>query len=513
MFKKIIKNTSIVSAAVFISRVLGLIRDVLIAQFFGTSALLEAFLVAFRLPNLFRSVFAEGFSDSVATPVLSEYANDRKRLFLLNNHLLSIFSIILIVFSIFGVIFSKYLVALIAPGFLGDAYKFQAAVFFTKVTFFYLFLIGISSICVSTLYVLKKFFAASIIPAFLNVSFIIGILVFNKYLHNYILVICVIVAGIIQVMVSFLVLRQAGLKFSFNLKQALADKVIARMFKLFIPRVWASIVYHLSVFIDTIFSSLSAIVGTGALAAVYYANRFILLPVALIAIPISRVAVVDLSFYHKNNNMEEFKKLFVFSFQNIVFFVVPITVFFIFMHQAVIDVVYRRGAFDLSSFMMTSSVLLFYSLGLFFFCAIKLMVNSFYAMKNTVIPAKTATAALIVNVILSAILMYPLKIGGVALGSSIAAGLNFLLLYRLFIREVGVIDWQDTGCQFLKILFLSLIASLFSRLAWDNLVFCRYIKMSLILVFYVMIIVAGGYLFHLKQVRYINKWLRLRFRN
>jgi len=134
-------------------------------------------------------------------------------------------------------------------------------------------------------------------------------------------------------------------------------------------------------------------------------------------------------------------------------------------------------------------------------------------MKNTVIPAKTATVALIINVILSALLMYPLKIGGVALGSSIAAGFNFFLLYLFFLREVGTIDWQDTGYQFIKILFLSLMASLFSRLVWDNLIFCRYIKMSLILVFYLLIIVAGGYFFHLKQVRYINKWLRIKSKN
>ncbi len=203
---------------------------------------------------------------------------------------------------------------------MAETFKFNLAVSFTRITFIYLFLIGISANIVSLLYSLKKFFIPAINPIFLNISFIIGIIFFSKFYENYILIICVVVAGFLQVIFPFIFLKREGFVFKFNFFKSLKESEVIRMLKLFIPRIWASIVYHLSVFIDTMFSSLVSIVGQGALASVYYANRLIQLPFALVALSISRVAIVDLSAYHKKGNMDDFKKLFVFSFQNIYFF-------------------------------------------------------------------------------------------------------------------------------------------------------------------------------------------------
>jgi len=429
MRAKIIKNTYTLGLGTLFSRILGFVRDILIARFFGTSGLLEAFIVSFRLPNIFRSIFAEGFSDSVATPVLSEYQKDRQQIFKLGSHLLSLFFVVLLIFTILGAIFAKFLVILIAPGFVSQVSKFNLAVSFTRITFIYLFLISLTSVMISLLYSLKKFFIPAINPAFLNLSFIVGIIFFSQFFENYILIACVLTAGVIQLIFPYLALRKQGFRFQFNFFQALKNSVVSRMLKLFLPRIWSSLIYHLSVFVDTIFSSLTLIVGAGALAAVYYANRLIQFPFALIALSISRVAIVDLSSYHSQGNSGDFKKLFVFSFQNIIFFIIPLSIIFICIPDAIISVIFARGAFDLYSLQMTSSVLFFYSFGLFFFCAIKLLVNSFYSLKDTVLPAKTASFSLVVNIVLSAILMFPLKIGGVALGSSLAAACNFCLTF------------------------------------------------------------------------------------
>ena len=278
------------------------------------------------------------------------------------------------------------------------------------------------------------------------------------------------------------------------------------MLKLFIPRIWSSVVYQLSIFIDTIFSSLTLIVGQGALAAIYYANRLIQFPFALIALSVSRVAIVDLSSYHRKGNMEGFKKLFVFSLQNIIFFIVPLSVLFMFLSQGIIEVIFLRGKFDAYSLSITSSVLFFYTFGLFFFCGIKLLVNSFYSLKDTVIPAKTATISLVVNIVLSAILMFPLKISGVALGSSLAAMLNFFLLYYHFKKKIGEIDWEDTKSQFFKILFLSLIIGMFSRFLWSSMFINRYFKMLIVLVSSLFLFISIGYFMGLKQIRYLKRW-------
>ncbi|MBU2103249.1 MAG: murein biosynthesis integral membrane protein MurJ [Candidatus Omnitrophica bacterium] len=456
MFKKVIKNTTIISAGTLASRVLGFIRDILIARFFGTSDILEAFLVAFRLPNIFRSIFAEGFTDSVATPVLSEYQNEREKLFEVGNHLLLIFSIVLSCFTILGIVFSKYLVLGFAPGYAANVEKFTLAVSFTKITFIYLLLISLSSIAVSILYALKKFFVPAINPIFLNVVFIPGILLFGNSLKTYILVICVLVAGFFELLFPCVALARYGFVFTFvrqirdirvSVATAFRDPTIRRMLKLFLPRVWSSVVYHLNVFLDTVFASLTFITGAGALAGIYYANRLIQFPFALIALAIAPVIVVDFSSYHKEGNTQDFKKLLVFSFQNIVFFIVPVSVVFVCIPDIILDVLFKRGEFGVSSLAITSSVLFFYSFGLFFFCLIKLFVTTFYSLKDTVTPARTATIALIINGVASAILMFPLKIGGVALGTSLAAIVNCILLYRALTRRLGVIDWGDTGSQ------------------------------------------------------------------
>ncbi|RKY38261.1 MAG: murein biosynthesis integral membrane protein MurJ, partial [Candidatus Omnitrophota bacterium] len=139
MLKRLAKNTTVLSLGTLFCRILGLIRDILIATYFGTSKILEAFIVAFRIPNVFRSLLGEGFSDSVATPVLSEYHNQRERFLLLGRRLFSVSLIILGIVVILGILFSKYLVIVIAPGFLKDSYKLSLANIFTKITFFYLF--------------------------------------------------------------------------------------------------------------------------------------------------------------------------------------------------------------------------------------------------------------------------------------------------------------------------------------------------------------------------------------
>jgi len=507
MFKKIIKHTSIMTIGTFVSRILGFIRDILMANFFGTSDVFEAFLVAFRLPNIFRSIFAEGFTDSVATPVMSEYHDNKEKVFETGRHLLSIFSIILCLFTLLGVVFSRQLVMLTAPGYLSNVYKFSLAVSFTRITFFYLLLIGLSSVMVSMLYSLKKFFVPAFNPIFLNVTFIPGILFFSGYFKNYILVICVIVAGILELLFPLLVLNKNGFVFKFNIRASLADPAIGKMFRLFIPRVWSSVVYQLNVFVDTIFASFAQITGLGALAAINYANRLIQLPFALIVLSIAPVVVVDLSKHHKDGNLEDFKKLLVFSFQNVIFFVTPVALIFMFLSKAIIDVLFKRGEFGVHSLNITSSVLFFYAFGVLFFCINRLLVTSFYALKDTRTPAKVATVALLINVVFSAALMFPLKIGGVALATSISACVSCIALYIYLVKKIGKINWADTKTQFFRVILLSLLIALLSYFLWYNLSYGKYLKTLMIAFLSFAIFLILGFVLELKQIVYLKRWI------
>jgi len=490
-----------------ISRILGFIRDVLMAKFFGTSDIFEAFLVAFRLPNIFRSIFAEGFTDSVATPVMSEYNEDKEKVFEIGSRLLCIFFIVLCLFTLLGIVFSRQLVMLTAPGYIPNLYKFNLAVSYTRITFFYLLLIGLSSAMVSMLYSLKKFFVPAFNPVFLNITFIPGILFFSGYFKDYILVACVVVAGILELLFPLLALKKNGFIFKFDIKASLADPILRKMFRLFVPRIWSSIVYQLNVFVDTIFASFAQITGVGALAAINYANRLTQLPFALIVLSIAPVVVVDLSKHHKDGNFEDFKKLLIFSFQNIIFFVVPIALIFIFLPKAIIDVLFKRGEFDAYSLNITSSVLFFYAFGVFFFCINRLLVTSFYAIKDTRTPARVATIALLLNVVLSAILMFPLKIGGVALATSISASVSSVLLYRSLIKKLGKINWDNTKEQAVRLILLSFFIALFASFLWSSLAYDKYIKALIISGASLIIFLGLGFILRLKQIIYLKQWI------
>ena len=510
MFKRLVKNTTLLSSGTFLSRILGLIRDIVIAKYFGTSAALEAFIAAFKIPNLLRSLLGEGFSDSVATPVFSEYRKDQKKIKDLGSKTFSLFVILLLIFTFLGIILAPFLITITALGFLKDPYKFNLAVKFSRGVFFYLFFIGLVALFNSFFYVRKKFFLPAFLPLLFNLFLIFGILFFKKYLNGYILVLSVLVSAFLQFVISFFFLRfkeKIILKIV-SFKEIFKDRDISRMIKLFFPRIWSSIVYQLSVFVDTNFSSLSWIVGEGALAAIYYANRIIQFPLALIAVSLSRVAIVDFSYLYKEKRYDEFKQLFLFSFKSILFFILPFSMILIFVGNNILEVLFKRGAFGDYSLNLTSWVLFFYSFGLFFFCGIKLLVNSFYALKDTITPARSATFALIINVVLSAFLIFPLKIGGVALASTLAAAFNFFyLLYKLNQQIGKLLYWNELKGYLLKLIFLSIISALFFKSIFIFGEYNKYIKLLLAILAGTNSFLIGGSLLKIEQIIFLKKWI------
>ncbi len=507
MFKKIAKNTTILGLGTLFSRVLGLIRDVLIAKYFGTSSLLEVFIVSFRIPNLLRAFLGEGFSDSIATPYLSAHTKNKKRIEELGNNLISIFLFVLTVVTLGGIFFSRYIVMLVAPGFVSDSYKFNLAVSFLRITFFYILFMGIAANLKSMLYALRKFTPASFVPSLLNISFIIGILFLRGIFNNFVLVVSVVTAGLLQVVSYYLLLNREKIRIKFTPQDAFKDREIKLMFKSSLPRMWSSVVYQLNVLVDTIFSSLSFIVGSGALAAIYYANRIVQFPLALIALSISRVAIVDFSQFHREGRRDDFKKLFIFSFRNLMFFIIPISIVIMFIPKEIIKALFLRGEFSTYSLRITANTLFFYSFGLFFFCGIKLLVNVFYSLKDTLTPAKVSTLSLLVNAVLSAVFMFPLKVGGIALASSIAAALNFFLLLGILRRRIGFFEDYVFYVDLFKLILVGVILGVVSRLIFF-LNFNVIVELLLAGVIDVILLFVIADIIRLRQSDFIKVWIR-----
>jgi putative peptidoglycan lipid II flippase len=238
-------------------------------------------------------------------------------------------------------------------------------------------------------------------------------------------------------------------------------------------------------------------------AAFYYANRLIQFPFALIALSLAQVVVVDFSIYHKENKMEEFKKLLIFSFQGALLLIVPISVMFMFLSREIIDVLYRHGDFSRSDLIPTADVLLYLSVGLTMFCLSKLMMSCYYALKDTRTPAKAATITLLINAAASALLMFPMKLSGIALGTSIAGVANFWILYHSLVKKVGKFDWQDTFTQFIKILVLSIIMGLAAKFLWFIAPYNRYLKIVLSLAGGSMVFIVFGRAWKLRYLDYL----------
>lgn len=511
-FQKLIKNTFIVSLGTFSSRILGFVRDILIAKFFGTGAVIEAFFVAFSIPNMFRALVGEGAADSVVVPVISEYVHDKPKKEFYNacSSIILVSSILLLCLTVLGIIFSRFLVKVIAFGFSKDPGKFSFTVTLTQLIFPYLLFICLGAIIGGVLFALKKFFAPAFSPIILNIVLILILLILPVYPYSPILLLAigVLLSGILQFFAHYISLTKSGFTFNWRIRQVIRHPVVSKMWRLFIPRLWGGSVYHLNLLIDRALATLFWIVGTGGVAAVYYSNRLIQLPLAVFGLSVSRAVLPDLSSLRNQGNFSQYKSTLTFSFANLAFFLVPASVGLAVLSGPIVEVIYKRGAFDAYSLSITSWALLFYSLGLFFFAGIKLLVNCFYSLQDTTTPAKTASYTLGVNIVLSLILMRPMKIGGLALASSIAAAFNFFVLYFVLHHRLKGLEHKKIWFNFLKILASSLVMGIIILLAWDNLaLWSRIAKLIMVIIVGFIGFLVTSFIFKVEHSRQFLKWV------
>jgi len=470
----IIKSASIVGLGTLLSRILGFVRDLLLARFFGTGAAISAFVVAFRIPNSLRDLIGEGASNAAFVPVFSEYISHGRKneLWRLINIFFLISSVVLSLITILGIVCSPFIVRLIAPGFSKDPANLLLTVKLTRIMFPYILLIGLTAYTIGVLYSFKSFVTPAFGSCLLNIALIGGIFVSFRLFKEPVfgLAISVLVGGLLQLLFQVNALYKRGLSFTRYgpLEFSFNHPDIRRITRLLVPRTIASAVYQFNIFVDTIFASLFWLVGRGAISAIFYANRLIQFPLAIFGFAISNVTLPTMSSLAAKNDLEGIKDMLSFSLRVIFFILTPIAVGFCILSVPIIRVLFQRGAFDSYSTSLTSSALLFYTFGLLAFAADKILINGFYSLKDTLTPLKTAVFALLVNVILNSILIKPLKIGGLALASSISANLNFFLLYLLLRKKIGRLNEAQILNSFFKIIFASLIMAIVIILVWRN---------------------------------------------
>ncbi len=435
------KNAWTIGIGILLSRLLGFVRDILIGAYLGTSELAQAFFVAFKLPNLLRDIAAEGAASSSFIPVLTQYkSQNTEEYYSLVGSLYSTMSLILLGISTIGVLFSPVLVSIIAPGFLQSPNLFHTTVSLARVLFPFLFFIGIFSINMSVLHTEGRFLTTALGQPVFNASVIISLLFITPFtLPVNAICIGIWIGAILQITLQFVSLVNLG--YRPNIVKLHIHPGIKEMLKLFVPRIFGTVIYHINILIDTILASITSIVGSGGIAAIYYANRLMQFPLALFSISIAQAVLPHLSNRHAEGHGEgilgnDLQKAILAS----AFFIVPSGIFLAMCRRLIISVIFKRGAFNSYAVDITSSVLLYYAIGLIAFSVIKILVSSFYSIHDTKTPVKTAGISLIINTLLNIALMFPMKIAGLALASAIAGSVNAILLAHLLNKRIKFIN-------------------------------------------------------------------------
>ena len=504
--KLLIKSTGTIGFATAISRILGFVRDIVIANLFGTNPAAGAFFVAFRIPNSLRDLVGEGASNAAIVPVLSEYKarGEDEEFRRISKVLLNISFTALSVLTVLGIIFSPLVVRLIAPGFTRDPNTLNLTIQLNRMIFPYLILIGLTACTMGILNTLKHFASPAFGPCLLNLAMILAAVLLCPKFGVTGLVAGVLVGGLLQLSLNMLVMKKKGIAMDF--KAGFRHPAVKKIGKLLIPRAFGSAVYQVNIFVDTMLGSLSWIVGTGGVAALYYANRLIQFPLAIFGLALAQAALPKMSHEFSMKDIPRLKDTLSFSLRITFLIMIPASIGLAVLGAPIIRMLFQRGEFTEYSTQITQSALFFYAFGLCAYGGIKLLVTCLYSMQDTITPVKTAFICVIINVVLNLILMWPLKLGGLALATSISATVNFLLLYTHLKKKIGRLGTREILNSFLRVLSASIVMGLILKLISAYVLNFKGLLLAIILG--AIAFIGAAYIFRVEELRRALDWVR-----
>lgn len=511
--RSLIQSTSILALGTLSSRILGFLRDIVLARLLGTGMKADAFFVAFKIPNLFRDLIGEGATNAAVIPVLSEYKEkEQGKAFVDLVSILRVWALIILgVMTVLGILLAPFIVRLMAPGFIDDSEKLSLTVHLTRWLFPYLILIGLTAYSMGVLFTFRSFTAPAFGPCLLNMAMISSALICLRFMKEPLagLVWGVLIGGILQLAFQWRAMSRIGIQSS--RPKTLRHPAVIRIGRLLIPRMVGAGVYQLTVFIDTFCASLATIVGEGGISAIYYANRIIQCPMGIFSVAMASAVLPTLSGLASKNDVVSLKKTLVFSLENIFFVMCPITIGLLLLSEPIIRIFFQRGEFGLYSTMITASALSYYAIGLFSFGGIKILVTAFHALQDTRTPVKVAALCLVVNAVLNFILMFPMKVGGIALASSVAGTLDFLILFYVLDRRLGGLD-PGLFLYFLKVLAAASLTGIGIFWCWNHVLFANEIFKFIVLgIGSVLFYEAVCLLLRVKQAQAVRDWAKEMF--
>jgi putative peptidoglycan lipid II flippase len=438
-----------------LSRLLGLLREMIMAWLFGAKEVADAFYVAFRLPNLLRELAAEGSMSAGFIPVFTEYLSKRSRQEArsLANASFTIICILLAAVSLLGILAAPWLVRVIAPGFTAHADKFELTVVLTRIMFPFLLFIGLAALTMGVLNSLKAFQAPALAPSAFNICAIALMVGLAPWFDQAVIAAAlgVLVGGLAQFAVQLPSLSAHGM--GFRWRWAPTHPGLRQMLWLILPTTIGLSVSQVNLVVNTMLASL---LPDGSVSYLNYAMRLIQFPLGLFGVAVATAILPTLSGHAALGEQAAFRQTTAFGLRLVFFISLPSMVGLIMLREPIVQVLFQHGAFDAQAAAGTAGALVAYSLGLWAFAGFRVVVQAFYAMQDTRTPVKVAVAAMASNVLLGLLLMGPLRHVGLALATSIASIINFLWLLILLHRRQGALPVHEILRSHAKVLLASL---------------------------------------------------------
>ena len=461
----LLSSATVFSFYTLISRILGYLRDILIAIFLGASIFADAFFVAFRLPNTFRRLFAEGTFNAAFIPsYTSAKIEDKKKGKKFADDVLSSLLVILLFIVTIVEIFTPYLIYIIAPGFLEDEIKFNLAVELTRITFPFLLFVSLSSFFAGILNSNNKFAAAAAAPIILNVVLILSLI------YSYIrgldysrqLSYGVTLAGIIQLFFLIYVTKKFY-KPVLNFKFRLNNKV-KFFFNKLLPSILSSGVTQINILVGTIIASFQ----TGAVSYLYYADRVYQINLAIAGIAVGTVSLPVLSKAFKSKNLKKISNIQNKSFELSLLFSIPASFGLIFASKEIVNALFGYGSFSVNDVEMTAVALKFFGFGVPAFALIKILSNFFFARDNTKTPFYISALVVFLNILISVSFFNKIGFIIIPIATSISTWFGvFIYIYLLNSKKILLLKNQ-LMINFIKILISTIIMSAILLISLDN---------------------------------------------
>ena len=450
----VLEAAGIVGMATFSSRILGFVRDMVLARLFGATPAADAFFVAFRIPSLLRELFAEGSMSSAFIPVFTEYRSLRSKqeAWELASAVFTTLLTVVTLVTVVGILAAPWLVQWLAPGFQTDPEKLKLTTLLARVMFPYLVFVSLAALAMGILNSMRAFAAPAFSPLFLNLFIIGSALYLAPHLKEPIIgvAIGVVAGGAAQFAMQLPSLKLRGLMFGLRFEPG--HPGLRRIAALMVPSLLGLSVTQINLTVSTILASYFS----GGPTYLFYGMRLIQFPLGIFGVALATAILPTLSAQAARGALTELRTTLGFGLRMIVFIIVPAMIGLILLRTPIVHLFFEHGTFTSQDTAETALAVLCYSVGLWAFGGVRIIVAAFYSLQDTKTPAVSAAIAVVANVLFSLTLMSPLGAAGLALATAFAAIVNGTILVAVLNRRLGGVDWASVGRSSMRVLLACL---------------------------------------------------------